>query len=201
MLVGRLVTAGLMIAASLVTYTLGTARNAFDLILSIGAGTGLLYLLRWFWWRISAWSEIAAMVSSFLVALGFFVARKNGLELASHVSLLVTVGVTTVVWIATTLLAAPTDPATLDRFYMQVRPAGPGWRPVAERLGVMGSVDSLPQALLGWVLGCAFVYSGLFGTGSLLYGRMPQFVMWLVVFIVSGVGLARVLSGFWTREE
>jgi SSS family solute:Na+ symporter len=198
--VGRLVTAGLMIAAALVTFTLGTAKEAFDLILSIGAGTGLLYLLRWFWWRISAWSEIAAMVSSFLVALGFFIARKNGLELASHVSLLVTVGVTTVVWVTTTLLAPPTDEATLERFYTLVRPAGPGWRPVAERTGITGVEDSLSQSLLGWVLGCAFVYSGLFGTGSLLYGRMPQFAMWLVVFIVSGAGLARVLSGFWTPE-
>jgi solute:Na+ symporter, SSS family len=200
-LVGRLTTAGLMVAAALMTYALGTAKEAFDLILSIGAGTGLLYLLRWFWWRVSAWSEIAAMVSSFLVALGFFIARKNGLELASHVSLLVTVGVTTVVWVATTLLGPPTDADTLASFYRQVRPAGPGWRPVAERVGIRGVEDSLPQALLGWVLGCAFVYSGLFGTGSLLYGNMPQFVMWLVVFVVSGAGLARVLSGFWSPEE
>ena len=199
-LMGRLVTGGLMIVSGLITYSLGTARNAFDLILSIGAGTGLLYLLRWFWWRISAWSEIAAMVSSFLVALGFFIARQNGAEVASHVSLLATVATTTVVWAAATLLAPPTDPATLDRFYTQVRPSGPGWRPVAERVGVTGAVDSLPQALLGWVLGCAFVYSGLFGTGSLLYGRMPQFAMWLVVFIVSGIGLARVLRGFWSSE-
>jgi Na+/proline symporter len=197
---GRLVTGGLMIASGLITYMLGTARNAFDLILSIGAGTGLLYLLRWFWWRINAWSEIAAMVSSFLVALGFFIARQNGFEVASHVSLLATVAVTTVVWIAATLFAPATDPATLDRFYSQVRPAGPGWRPVAARVGATGAVDSLPQALLGWVLGCAFVYSGLFGTGSLLYGRMPQFFMWLVVFVVSGIGLARVLRGFWSRE-
>lgn len=200
-LVGRLVTAGLMVAASLVTYTLGTARNAFDLILSIGAGTGLIYLLRWFWWRVSAWSEIAAMVSSFLVALGFFVARRNGLELASHVSLLVTVAVTTIVWIATTLIAPPTDAATLDRFFTQVRPSGPGWRPIARRLGITGAVDSLPQAFLGWVLGCAFVYAGLFGAGSLLYGRMPQFAMWLVVFVASGAGLARVLHGFWSPES
>ena len=199
-LVGRLVTAGLMIVAGLVTYTLGTARNAFDLILSIGAGTGLLYLLRWFWWRVNAWSEIAAMVSSFLVALGFFIVRQGGVEIASHVSLLVTVGVTTVVWVATALLGPQTDPATLDRFYAQVRPSGPGWRPVAARVGVTGPGDSLPQALLGWVLGCAFVYAGLFGTGSLLYGRMPQFFMWLAVFVVSGIGLARVLRGFWPRE-
>jgi Na+/proline symporter len=199
-LVGRLTTAGLMICAAFMTYALATAKEAFELILSIGAGTGLLYLLRWFWWRVSAWSEIAAMVSSFLVALGFFVARKNGLELAAEVSLLVTVGVTTVVWIVTTLLAPPTDAATLERFYTLVRPAGPGWRPVAQRVGITAVEDSLPQAMLGWVLGCAFVYSGLFGVGSLLYGRMPQFAMWLVVFVVSGVGLARVLRGFWTPE-
>jgi hypothetical protein len=116
------------------------------------------------------------------------------------VSLLVTVGVTTVVWIVTTLLAPPTDAATLERFYTLVRPAGPGWRPVAQRVGITSVEDSLPQAMLGWVLGCAFVYSGLFGVGSLLYGRMPQFGMWLVVFVVSGVGLARVLRGFWTPE-
>ena len=199
-LVGRLTTAGLMICAALMTYALGTAREAFELILSIGAGTGLLYLLRWFWWRISAWSEIAAMVSSFLVALALFIARKNGLQLSAEASLLVTVGVTTVVWLATTLLGPPTDAATLERFYALVRPSGPGWRPVAQRVGVAGARDSLSQALLGWVLGCAFVYSGLFGTGSLLYGRMPQFAMWLVVFVVSGIGLARVLRGFWSNE-
>jgi Na+/proline symporter len=200
-LVGRLTTAGLMICAAFMTYALATAREAFELILSIGAGTGLLYLLRWFWWRISAWSEIAAMASSFVVALGFFIARKGGLQISAEASLLITVGVTTVVWLATTLLGPSTDVATLERFYSLVRPAGPGWRPIAERSGITGARDSLSQALLGWVLGCAFVYSGLFGTGSLLYGRMPQFAMWLVVFIVSGVGLSRVLRGFWTPES
>ena len=199
-LTGRLTTAALMILAALTTYALGTAREAFDLILSIGAGTGLLYLLRWFWWRVSAWSEIAAMTSSFLVALGFFIARKNGLEMPSHVSLLVTVGVTSVVWIATTLIAPPADDATLDRFFTLVRPSGPGWEPVARRTGVRGTADALPQALLGWVLGCAFVYSALFGTGSFLYGRMPQFFMWLAVFVVSGLGMLRVLRGYWATE-
>jgi solute:Na+ symporter, SSS family len=200
-LVGRLTTAGLMVCAALMTYALGTAKEAFDLILSIGAGTGLLYLLRWFWWRVSAWSEISAMVSSFLVALGFFIARKNGLEMASHVSLLVTVGVTTVVWVATTFLAPPADSETLARFYTLVRPSGPGWKPVADRVGMGGSPESMPQALLGWVLGCAFVYSALFGTGSLLYGRMPQFWMWLVLFVVSGAGMTKVLRGFWATSS
>ena len=81
---------------------LETARDNFNLLLSVGAGTGLLYLLRWFWWRINAWSEIAAMASSFVLAVAFFVAGRRGFALPAHVSLLWTVAVTTVVWIATT---------------------------------------------------------------------------------------------------
>ena len=199
-LVGRLTTAGLMICAAAVTYALGTAKEAFDLILSIGAGTGLLYLLRWFWWRVSAWSEIAAMASSFVVALGFFVARKNGVEVASHVSLLVTVASTTVVWVATTYLAPPTERETLARFYALVRPAGPGWASIRGESGAAPSPDSLPQAMIGWICGCAFVYAALFGTGSLLYGRTPQFLAWLVVLGLSAVLGLRVLRGFQPAE-
>ncbi len=198
-LVGRLVTAGLMISAGFLTYALGTAKEAFDLILSVGAGTGLIYLLRWFWWRVSAWSEIAAMASSFIVALGFFIARKNGFEVASHISLLVTVGVTTVVWVVTTMLAAPTERATLVRFYELVRPSGPGWAKVRAESAIQPAPDSLAQGVLGWVCGCSFVYSALFGTGSLLYGRMPQIYMWLAVFIASGLGMLRTLRGFWSK--
>jgi SSS family solute:Na+ symporter len=195
-LAGRLTTAMLMICAALMTYALGTAKEAFDLILSIGAGTGLLYLLRWFWWRVNAWSEIAAMASSFVVAVGFFLARKNGVEVSAHVSLLATVATTTVVWVLVTFLAPVTDRATLVRFYTLVRPSGAGWKAVRQEAGVPASPDSLPQAMLGWVLGCAVVYAGLFGTGSLLYGRMPQFAMWLTVFVVSALGVWRVLRAY-----
>jgi Na+/proline symporter len=198
-LVGRLTTAGLMVCAALTTYALGTAKEAFDLILSVGAGTGLLYLLRWFWWRVSAWSEIAAMASSFVVAVGFFVARKLGSDVSASASLLVTVAVTTVVWILTTLFAPPENRATLIRFFTLVRPAGPGWRPVQREAGGAGAADSLPQALLGWMMGCVFVYAALFGTGSLLYGQMRQFYAWLAAFVVSGVVVARVLRGFWNK--
>jgi len=124
---GRLVTALLMGAAASLTYVLDTARESFELLLSIGAGTGLLYLLRWFWWRVNAYSEVAAMAASFVVSLGLFIARKNGLEMASHVSLIWTVAVTTVVWISVTLMTAPADRARLTEFYRLVRPAGPGW--------------------------------------------------------------------------
>ena len=196
--VGRFVTAGLMVLAALLTLELETAKQSFDLLLSVGAGTGLIYLLRWFWWRVNAWSEVAAMISSFLVALAFFVAAKQGHPVRPEISLIVTVAVTTVVWIGVTLVTAPTDRATLVAFYKLVRPAGPGWSAIRAEADALPSPDSLPQALLGWVLGCVFVYAALFGTGSFLYGRTAQGVMWLVFFLVSGVGLARLLPRLWT---
>src|SRR5678810_1419706 len=88
--VSRGVTVGLMVACGVFTLALSTASEAFQLLLSVGAGTGLIYLLRWFWWRINAWSEIAAMISSFVIALGLFVARKSGVPIADYVALIVT---------------------------------------------------------------------------------------------------------------
>ena len=192
-LVGRLVTALLMLLAALLTLILDSARANFELMMSIGAGTGLLYLLRWFWWRINAWSEIAAMASSFLIAVGFFVAAKMGSTIPSHVTLLITVAATTVVWIAVTYLTPPTDRRTLVSFYTLVRPAGPGWTAIRAASGVGASPDSLPMALLGWVLSCTFVYAALFGTGSVLYGRTTQAVVWLGLLVASAVGLQRLL--------
>jgi hypothetical protein len=193
---GRITTGALMVISGGMTYALGTAKDAFDLILSIGAGTGLIYLLRWFWWRINAWSEIAAMVSSFAVALGFFIARKNGADISTEVALLVTVATTSAVWIAATFIAPVTDRGILTKFYTLVRPAGPGWSDIRRETGLPPASDSLAQALAGWTLGCTFVYAALFGTGSLLYGRMPQFFVWLAIFVVSGIGLFRVLRDF-----
>ncbi|HVB32261.1 MAG TPA: sodium:solute symporter family protein [Gemmatimonadaceae bacterium] len=195
--VGRVVTALLMVCAALLTFELDTAKEAFDLILSVGAGTGLIYLLRWFWWRINAWSEVSAMLSSFLVALGFFVAGKMGHPVAADLSLVITVATTTVVWVVTTYLTEPSDHATLLNFYKLVRPAGAGWAKIRAEAGVGASPDSLPQAMLGWMLGCVFVYSALFGTGSILYGRRPQAEMWAVTFVISGLWLLRLVPRMW----
>jgi Na+/proline symporter len=198
--VGRVVTALLMICAALLTFALDTAKESFDLILSVGAGTGLIYLLRWFWWRINAWSEVAAMASSFVVAVGFFVARKTGHPVAPHLALITTVAVTTVVWIVVTYATRPVDRATLVAFYRLVRPAGPGWRKIRREAGVGSSPDSLPQNLLGWVLGCVFVYAALFGTGSVLYGKTAQAAVWIGLFVVSGVWLARLVPRLWATR-
>jgi Na+/proline symporter len=200
-LVGRIVTGLLMIAAALLTYVLESAQKSFTLMISIGAGTGLIYLLRWFWWRINAWSEIAAMVSSFAIAAAFFIADRMGYPCSGEYSLIATVAGTTVVWLLVTYLTPTVDRATLVRFYQLVRPAGPGWASIRAESGVSSSPDSLPNALLGWVLGCTFVYAALFGAGSFIYGRMTQGIVWSILFVITGTGLAWLLPRFWSKAK
>ncbi|MCU0619596.1 MAG: hypothetical protein MUF40_06825 [Gemmatimonadaceae bacterium] len=199
--VGRVVTALLMVVAALLTYVLDSAKQSFELMMSIGAGTGLLYLLRWFWWRVSAWSEIAAMVVSFAIAVVLFILGRTGHPVPSTTGLLIGVAITTVAWVAVAWFGPRTDDATLDAFYRRVRPAGPGWGPVQRRTGLGPSDDSLTLAVAGWVLGCAFVYALLFGTGSLLYGARTQALVWGGVLLGSGIGLARVLPVIWRSSE
>ena len=200
-LVGRLTTAGLMVCAALLTFALDTAKESFDLILSIGAGTGLLYILRWFWWRINAWSEIAAMVSSFVLALGFFIARKFGFVVQSEVSLVITIVASTIVWMTVTYLAPQTDNARLVSFYKLIRPSGPGWKDIRAQCGTTAAPDSLTLALVGWMLGVTFVYAALFGVGSFLYGRTGTGIAWLVAFVICGLGLLRVMPRLWAGSE
>ena len=199
--VSRSLTAFLMIAAGTFTLLLSTASDAFQLLLTVGAGTGLIYLLRWFWWRINAWSEISAMASSFIISLAFFAAKKMGVEIPSQMPLLVTVGVTTVVWVTVTLFTAPADRATLVRFYELTRPAGPGWNAIRAESKLGPSPDSLPQMMLGWTAGITFIYAALFGTGSLIYGKTIQASIWAAAFLVSGFVLMRVVSRIWSADE
>jgi Na+/proline symporter len=200
-MVGRVVTALLMLLAGLLTFRLQTAGKTFQLLLSIGAGTGLIYLLRWFWWRINAWSEISAMASSFVTSLVLFLRDTPAHPVSPVFSLLLTVSVTTVVWVTVTLLTEPPDRETLIRFYRLVRPSGPGWKPIAAAAGPVASADSLPASLLGWVLGCVCVYAALFGAGSFIYGRTAQGLVLLVAFLGSGAGLVRLLPRLWSGER
>jgi Na+/proline symporter len=197
----RVMTAVLMVVSGATVFLLSTAGEAFHLLLSIGAGTGLIYLLRWFWWRINAWSEIAAMASSFIIALSLFTARKFGLDLSSHAALVWSVVLTTIVWVVVTFLTKPTDTETLRRFYRKVRPAGRGWAKVIGPEGAEGPRDSLSLAFLGWVFGCTFVYSGLFGTGALLYGHPLQGTVCLTVTLGAGLGLVWVVPKVWRESD
>ena len=156
----------------LFTLALDNARNAFNLLLSIGAGTGLIYLLRWFWWRINAWSEVSAMIASFVIALAFFVAARTGHEVDATTALLVTIAVTTIVWIVGHVLHAAGRRRGACCLLRESAPGGPGWAAVrsALRLAAVERFVALGLARLG--LGIAAIYGALFATGALIYGRL-----------------------------
>ncbi|MGB8519817.1 MAG: sodium:solute symporter family protein [Candidatus Tumulicola sp.] len=199
-LAGRIVTVLLMAAGVGFTLFLVTAKDAFDLLLSIGAGTGLIYLLRWFWWRINAWSEVSAMLASFAISLGFFIAGKMGHAAASTTILLWTVGVTTVVWVVVTYATPPVAATALAAFYAKVRPAGPGWSRVRDEAGLPPSPDSPAQSLLGWVLGLTAIYGALFSTGEFVYGRPVAGTVWAAVSAVGIAGLVAVVRRLFSTD-
>ena len=202
-LAGRLATILLFVVSSALVFVLDTAKDTFDLILQVGAGTGLLYLLRWFWWRINAWSEVVAMVSSFVISVAFLVLEKQQIYSATtSQKLVMTVGFTTVCWVLAAYLAPQTDRRTLVEFYHKVHPAGPGWETVRRDAGIpKGAVeraDNIPMAMLGWVSGCVVIWSSLFTVGNFLYGRTGYALALLAVFILSGLVLLRVINILWS---
>ncbi len=134
-MVGRIATIGLFVASSALVFVLDTAKDAFDIILQIGAGTGLLYLVRWFWWRVNAWCEVVAMVSSFVISIALLVLARNGVAISTHAALILTVAVTTVCWVITAYVGPQTDQRVLIEFYRKVRPSGPGWAPIRAAAG------------------------------------------------------------------
>jgi solute:Na+ symporter, SSS family len=201
---GRVVTAGLFVGAAAAVYLLDTAKDIFDVILQVGAGTGLLYLVRWFWWRVNAWCEIVAMVSSFAVSIGLLLLKTQGVVFSTHVALVATVAITTACWVATAYLGPETDRDVLIKFFRLVRPAGPGWTPVREAAGhsegdAAAHEDNIPLALLGWVAGCTAIWSALFAEGNYLYGRLPQAIFLTIVFIVASVALVAVVRRTWAE--
>jgi Na+/proline symporter len=127
---GRLSTLCLYIVAACLSLVLSSAQEAFEVLITIGAGTGLIYLLRWFWWRINAWCEVVAMISSYVISITLFVMKKSGHPLPFADSILISVGVTTIAWLVTAFVAPATDRRTLMKFYSLVHPSGPGWKPV-----------------------------------------------------------------------
>lgn len=184
---------------------LDTAKSAFDLMLSIGAGTGLLYILRWFWWRVNPWSEIVGMVASFIVAVTLLLARQSDMGVVSEIaksdtwSLLVSVGVTTVAWVVATFVTRPTSDAQLLVFYKKVTPAGPGWTRIRAMAGGLMSPDSPATMILGWTSGIALVYAGLFGAGFVIYGKTFEATVCAGIFLVAAVGTVRALKSLRTE--
>jgi SSS family solute:Na+ symporter len=198
---GRITTVLLFVLSSGVVYLLDTASGAFNIMLQIGAGTGLLYLVRWFWWRVNAWCEVVAMISSFAISVLFFIGAKKQLwDLSTHQQLLITVAFTSVCWIATAYLAPATDRQTLINFYRKTRPAGPGWEAIRRVAGDtnLPPADDIPRALLGWTAGCALIWSALFAIGNLLYARYTTALILLVIAIASAAVLIRIVNRIWS---
>lgn len=186
--VGRVATVVLLVAAGLFSLLLESAIQAFHILLSVGAGTGLLFLLRWFWWRINAASEIVAMVVSFLAALYFQFADLPGWS--PYLKLIAGIAVTTVAWVLAAFIGPRTDTAVLEKFCRELRPRGPGWSAVRKDVpsaddGEPG--DNIPQALLNVFVGCVAVYAVLFGVGYVLYSHYVSGLALLLIGL-SGIG-------------
>jgi Na+/proline symporter len=203
-LAGRVCTVGLFVVAALLSYALETAQDAFEILISIGAGTGLLYLLRWFWWRINAWTEVVAMLASFAVSIVFFVMRKTGNGLPFANTVLISVALTTIAWLIAAFVSAPTSRERLIAFYKTVHPAGPGWRIIREAAGVSEAEaarhsDHMGKAAVGWISGCMVIWSSLFAIGNFLYGRTGLALAQTAAFVVSGAILLWVVNTLWDR--
>ena len=201
---GRISTVVLMIFAVIFALLLSNALEAFELILQIGAGTGLIYILRWFWWRINAKTELAAMIISFLVAVFFVkIYPKLGLpELSSAVKLLIGVGVTTIGWLIVAFVTEPTDKEKLKEFYLKVRPGGPGWAHIEKELIAEGKLEGnvywdVPISIVAMIVASIAVYSVLFAFAYWIYFDITKALIFTVVAVVGFI----ILSRLWKKLE
>ena len=184
-LVGRISTVLLMTVAAILALFLESAKAAFDIIVLMGAGTGLIFILRWFWWRINAYSELAALIISFVSALFFKLVIPG--YFSGHVELLLGVAITTLGWLTVTYLTPAVDMKVLTAFYTRIRPQGPGWKPVI----AAGQLEAAPSGqftsqLLAMLGGIFLVYGALFATGSWLYGHTTNMMISLLAAVAGG---------------
>ncbi|PYO44075.1 MAG: sodium:proline symporter [Gemmatimonadetes bacterium] len=195
-LMSRLATLVLTVISAAVAFRIESIGGAWKLLIITGAGTGGVLLLRWYWWRINAWSEVSAMIAAFVVSL--LLQTAGGLDSDQPRDfayiVLTTVAVTTAVWLAVTYLTRPESEATLEAFYRRTRPSRTGWGPVAARAAdVRPSADGLAN-LLDWFAGCVLVYGALFGVGKLLLHETAPGVLLIAIATIAGVVVYRDLA-------
>ena len=178
-----------MILAGLVALQLSDSLGAFNILLQIGAGTGSIFLLRWFWWRVNAFSEITGMLISFVVAIYFEWIHENlfGTPLEEYLELLIGIGITTFSWILVTLLTRPTEKNKLIKFYNSIKPYGIGWSGFIKKYNLkkIDSNDSLMNDLFLIFLGVIMIYFGLFGIGFILYNQIIYGIILLSISLIS----------------
>lgn len=200
--VGRLATVGLMVLSALLALALQNALQLFEVLLVFGAGTGLIFILRWFWWRINAWSEITAMFVSGVLSLtlkltplgGYLFAKETGL-MPDWSEYIMVVLLTTLAWLIVTYATSPEDKETLYRFYKITKPGGPGWKRVVDSSkaeGVIldtGQKWSVPNGILAMLVGSVMIYSALFAVGYWIYGRWLWASLLTLLTLIAGIGL------------
>ena len=201
--VGRLSTVVLMIASALFALLLSNALEAFQILLQIGAGTGLLFIMRWFWYRINAYSEVTAMTVSFILALYFkLIHVKLGFDpIANDIQLVLGVAITTVSWVVVTLLTSPSDKSTLNEFYKITQPGGPGWNKVVSDakgdgidLDTQKRAWNVPTGILCMLVGSVGIYGALFSTGYFIYGEYIEGSILLLVTILAFIILRKLMK-------
>jgi Na+/proline symporter len=194
--VSQLVTVGLMLSSIYVTLHLASIEQAWKLLIVTGAGTGTVLLLRWFWWRINAWSEVSAMAVAAAVSLYLQIVLKWDGDRPRDFAylMIVTVSATTIAWLAVTWMTPPEPAETLQRFYARVRPSGPGWGPVRRNAALASPMGSLGRDLFNALVGCVLVYASLFGVGEILLRSVALGVTLLVVAALAAITLARNLD-------
>jgi Na+/proline symporter len=194
--ISRWATVFLFLASAVVTHYLGTIESAWKFLLALGSGTGLVLIFRWYWWRINAWSEISAMIASFvvsLIAIATIKPRFDPTDLRGDAwVMIVTVVVSTIVWLGVTFATKPEPDRVLESFYRRVRPGGPGWAKVSERIGF--GRESIPGGALAWtnwIAGIVAVYSSLFGIGKIVLGNVLEGLIMLVIAVAAFAWIAR----------
>ena len=197
---GRVFTVLLMIISAFFALYLNNSLQAFGIILQIGAGTGLIFILRWFWYRINVYSELTAMIVSFLVALAFEFIIPNNFSVEEK--LIIGVTITTISWLTVTMITPPSSMDVLQNFYKKIQPGGPGWKKIVEESENSGVIISgkkekwdVPSGILCMVFGSISVYSVLFGVGYILYSKTT---LGLVFVIISAISVL-LLMKFWKR--
>ena len=197
---GRVFTVLLMVFSAFFALFLNNSLQAFGIILQIGAGTGLIFILRWFWYRVNVYSELTAMIVSFLVAIMFEFIIPNNFSVEEK--LIIGVTITTISWLIVTLITPPSSMETLQNFYKKIQPGGPGWKKVIEEseakgINITGKKEKwdVPSGILCMLFGSISVYSILFGIGYLLYSKTTTGIIFMLISVVSVI----VLMKFWKR--
>jgi SSS family solute:Na+ symporter len=194
----------LVIASAAVSWVLADIKSGWQAVLEVGAGTGAVYLLRWYWWRINAWSEISAMATALVMTIFLRVAApfSGSSAVVFAKTALTTSLITTLVWLIVTFITPPEPEAVLLKFYREVRPQITGWKAVARLAPEIPQTNDLARNLWSWVLGCAMVYLALFGLGHLLIGPLWEGLALLVGSAVCAAVLYKnILNSEWKEES